>query len=255
MAIKHYDAMGISHDLQRDITELMHRLTMAAGQFTLSELGYLHMSTLLYNLQTQSLELKIYFDIRLAARRDRDRMIDGLHIVPVGQLNLFSGYFFVGDVSSVVTYEKVMAPKVDVVEDAMGRASLEFRNKSSVKELDVLVLNCSFPLAMAAVANISLNDPAYKPKVKIIAKAEEAAMKSVVSNVKQKVVPVIVDLEYTEGFGTYDHDDAINYLQRMHKEAGQASRNHEKIVQSVEKRTKKAKKKADASSKWMNKFS
>lgn len=254
MGIKHYDAMGISHDLQQDITNLMHQLVMSAGQFTLSELGYLHMSTLLYNLQNQSIELKIYFDIRLAARRNLDRMVDGLHIVPVEQLNIFSGYFFVGDVSSVVTYEKVMAPKVDVVEDALGRPSLAFRNKQSVKELDTLVLNCSFPLTMAAVANISLNDPAYKPQIKIIAKAEEAAMKAIVSNVKQKVVPVIVDLPYTDGFGTYDHDDAINYLQRMFTTASQVDRNHDKIVQSVEKRTKKAKKKGDLSAKWMDKY-
>ncbi|MCM1531951.1 MAG: hypothetical protein NC114_06725 [Ruminococcus flavefaciens] len=256
MATKHYDAVGIDHTLQQDITKLMHELVKADGRFTLAELGYLHMSTLVYNLQTQCIELKIFFDVRLAGRSNRNVVVDGFNIAPVDELNIFNGYFFVGNLADVVTYEKIMCPKVEVVEDDLGRASLRFKEKGhEVKKLDTLVLNCSYPLTMAAVSNISLMDPVYKPVAHIIAKAADDALDSIVANVKQTTVPLSVDIEYTEGYGGYDHDDAINYLQRINGATTAASRNQDKIVREVERRTKKNRKKnSSKSDKWMNKY-
>lgn len=252
--VKHYEAMGISHELQQDITQLMHKLVMQTGKFTLSELGYLHMSTLLFNLQDQSLELKLYFDVRLAGRVNRDLVVDGHHIAPVKELNVFNGYFFVGDIVNVVTYEKIIAPKVDISGDRLGRASLVFKKNGGMKELDALVINCSFPLTMAAIANVNLMDPNFAPRVKPIAKAADGAMQMVVTNVVQKVVPVTVDVQYTDGFGPYNPADAVTYLNQLRNVTSKTQANHDRIVESVTKRAKKNKKKSDQSSKWMSKF-
>ncbi|MCM1230124.1 MAG: hypothetical protein NC489_08325 [Ruminococcus flavefaciens] len=256
MATKHYDAVGVDHTLQQDITKLMHELVKTAGKFTLAEIGYLHMSTLAFNLQTQCIQLKIFFDVRLAARKCRDVIVDGYNIAPVDELNIFNGYFFVGSLQDVVTFEKIMCPKVEIVEDNFGRAALHFKEKGhEVKKLDALVLNCSYPLTMAAVNNISLMDPAYKPTAHIIAAAAEDALDSIVTHVKQTTVPLSVDIEYTAGFGGYDHDDAITYLQRISGTTDAASRNQDKIVREVERRTKKNKKKnTSKSDKWLNKY-
>lgn len=255
IATKHYNAVGVDHEFQRDLTNFMHRLVADVGEFTLAEIGYLHMSTLNYNLTTQSIELNIYFDVRLAGRRNRDVVVAGQNIAPVKALNIFQGAFFVGNLEDTVSYDRITVPKVEIVDDDFGRKAVHFKDSHKMQELDVLVLHCSYPLTVAVLNDIDLKDPNYKPIAHIIAKAADDAMKSVVSNVSQTTVPLSLDVEYTEGRSGYDFHDAVPYLQNLAGISNRAEQNHAKIIEAVADRTKKAKKKANKNSdKWFNKY-
>ena len=208
-----YDPSAGDHKLQRRITELMDRLVQNDSRFTLAELGYLHMNTLLYDRETGRVNLKVYFDVHYSCRVVKDKTNSRRSIMPVDELNVFQNYLFVGPVVNAVTFETIMAPKTKKIEDEQGRPSLSFKDDAKFVETEVLVLNCNLPVAMAAVHDIDLKDPLYKVRCTAIAKSGSNKESMVISSGNKKEIPVKLtitvsgvtdDDNSTSGFDTVD---------------------------------------------------
>jgi len=254
-----YAPNGTSHALQRKISEFMHELVKSVGKFTLSELGYLHINTLTYNQETGALNLRIYFDIRLAARAVQSTTNKSKMIVPVQELEIFKDYFYVGKLQDVVTYEKIMAPKTKVVEDEMHRASLQFKDSNKYIETDVLVLNCNLAITMAAIHDISLTDQEFTVRCSTVGKGGKNAVKSIITTANMKEVPVSVTIVHNAnsgGINGYEPDDAISYLTALQEEQYRIAKNRDKVQQKVRKDAKDKKKSVESkNSKGFNKYS
>lgn len=252
-----YAPNGTSHALQRKISERMHELVKMEGKFTLAELGYLHINTLTYDQSTGALNLRIYFDIRMAARAVQSPTNKSKVIVPVKELEVFKNHFYVGNLKDVVTYEKIMAPKTRVVEDELHRASLEFKDSNKYVETDALVLNCNLAIAMASAHDISLSDDEFIVRCSTVGKGGKNAVKSIITTANMKEVPVGVTVVHDPNVKLgYDPDDAVSYLTAMQEEQRQIAKNRDKIQQKVRKDAKdKKKSNAAKSSKGFNKYS
>ncbi|MCM1295165.1 MAG: hypothetical protein NC311_06460 [Muribaculaceae bacterium] len=249
---------GTSHDLQRKVTDLMHQIVTEYGQFTLAELGYLHINTLTYDKEKGQLYFKVYFDVHHAARVQQSDVNASRKLVPVAELNVFQGYLFIGNLLDAITYERILAPKAKSVEDELGRAALKFKEDSSkIVETDALVLNCSLPVVMAAALGISLTDPEFKVSCETVGKGGKNAVKSIVATSNSSEVPVSVTVTHTHGDTTpYDPDDAEPYLIGLMDRLQKASQNQTKLKQSVRKKAKKnGEKNSRQKNKGFNKYS
>lgn len=252
-----YAPNGTSHALQRKISERMHELVKMEGKFTLAELGYLHINTLTYDQSTGALNLRIYFDIHMAARAVQSPTNKSKVIVPVRELEVFKNHFYVGDLKDVITYEKIMAPKTRIVEDELHRASLEFKDSNKYVETDALVLNCNLAITMASAHDISLSDDEFSVRCSTVGKGGKNAVKSIITTANMKEVPVGVTVVHDPNVKLgYDPDDAVSYLTAMQEEQRQIAKNRDKIQQKVRKDAKdKKKSNAAKSSKGFNKYS
>lgn len=249
---------GTSHDLQRKVTDLMHRLVLDAGKFTLAELGYLHINTLTYDKEKGQLYFKVFFDVHYAARVVQSETNAQRRIVPVGELEVFKNYLYVGNLLDVITYERIMAPKTKNAEDEIGRSALKFKEDSSkIVETDALVLNCSLPVVMAAALDVSLTDPEFNVSCETVGKGGKNAVKSIVTTSNNAEVPVSVTVTYSHGSQEpYDPDDAEPYLIGLMDRLQQAAQNRDKLKQSVRKKAKKnGEKQAKQKNKGFNKYS
>lgn len=258
LTLKQYRANGMDHVLQKEITDFMHRRVMEDGRVTLANLGYLHMNTIMFNLTTQAIELKVYFDPRFSCRVVRDPIAMAKKILPVSELNIFSGYLFIGDVQNVITFEKIHVPKTKYLGDELKRSSLRIGTKIAEKEESVAVMNCSFPLTMAAINGINLGDSSYKPTIKMIAGAEKDPVSQIVPTVSSTTVPVSVAIQYSDDYEKryYDPADVDTYMTRLSSQMGAARENRIKVEESVRNRAKKNDKKSKKGlDKSFNKYS
>lgn len=252
----HYNAIGVDNALQRRISEYMHELTKEFGEFTLANLGYLHVNTLYYNLQTQQIELKIFFDARLAMKPVTNQISNNRQVVPKPEFNIFSGSLFVGDIEHTYSTEQIVAPKAEIVKDEFGHDTIRLSSKNKMKLTDAMVMHCSYPIAMAAIHNISLKNPGYIPRGHVIATASEDAVKSVIPNVKATFVPMEVNVEFDPEYKSgYSMSDIDWYLAMLNGTAAKAKENQKKLAEEVRKRGKKNKKKTSTVSKGFAKYS
>ena len=253
-----YAPNGASHALQYEITKILHKITEGYGKFTLAELGYLHINTLTYDKETGAVDLRIYFDIRLAARAVENRTNRGKIIAPVAELNIFKNYLFVGDIKDAVNYEVIMAPKTKIIEDECHRPSLKMKDDSKFVETNVLVLHCSLPLTMASIHDIDLSDENFTVRCTTVAKGAKTAVSSIITTVNMKEVPVGVTVCYSANNigSSYNPDEAVPYLLRLNAEQQAIAENKNKLQQKVRKEAKDKKKNADRSRyKGFNKYS
>lgn len=241
-----YPPNGTSHHLQVKITNLLHDIVMRHGQFTLSQLGYLHINTLTYDKETGSLYLRVYFDVRLASRVIEHNINRGKVIVPVKELTVFQNHLYVGNIMDVISYETIMAPKSKVVEDEMHRPSLKFKDSAKFVETNVLVLNCNLPITMASAHNISLGDHDFSVRCSTVGRGGKNAVKSIITSANMKEVPVSVTVTFDPNNDTgYDPDLAVSYLIKMNDENNKIRKNREKLQQKVRKDAKDNKKNAN----------
>ena len=253
-----YPPNGTTHDLQKAITDLMHRIVMDAGKFTLAELGYLHINTLTYDKEQGQLYLKVYFDVHFAARVRKSEVNTARTIVPVQELTVCENYLYVGNIVDSITYEKILAPKTKTVEDVAGRPALQFKEDSSkIVETDALVLNCSFPITMAAMLDVSLADPEFSVACETVGKGGKNAIKSIVATSNNAEVPVIVTVTHThEDTEPYDPALAVSYLVNLRERLKKADHNRDKLKESVREKAKKnSNKRNKTKSAGFNKYS
>jgi len=231
------------------VSNLMHQIVKTVGKFTLAEMGYLHINTLTYDQTTRSLHLRVYFDARLAARVRTARTSKTREICPIDELNVFKNFMFVGDLTDVVTYEKIVAPKYKIIEqDELGRPAIQFKDTTKFEETNALVLNCNLALTAAASHNFALLDPEFNVACKTIGKSSKSAEKSIITTAGMKEIPVIITIVGSAETGDeeesgYDPADAIPYLQMVRERAAIAAHNQGKLEKKVRDKAKAASKK------------
>ena len=254
-----YEPNGTDHRLQRRITELMDRIVQEDGRFTLAELGYLHMNTLLYNRDTGRVSLKIYFDVHYAARTAKDPANGKKQVVPVTELNIFEKRLFVGPLRNAVTFETVMAPKTKMLKDEKDRASISFKDDAKFVETDCLVLNCNLPIAMAALHDLSLEDPNFSVRCTTVGRGNAEKEKTIISSGKRKDIPVKVIVtagQLVDGEGNeigYDPSTCQTYLLGLRERQTKVAANREKIAEKARDKAEKLKK--TSTNKNFNRFS
>lgn len=232
-----YPPNGVSHALQREITELLHQITLDNGEFTLAEVGYLHISTLMYSPKTGSLDLKIYFEASCATRPVKSQVNGHLEPNPVNELNVFSGYLFPGDIHDHISYETINGPKIRTDKDEVNRKSLEIRDKKDYAPINALVIHASFPLVMAAINDADLADPLYKPVATPITRTKH---KDIVTTISMDGVPVEVNVTMSDtGYDGYDPTKAEEYLQMISDRFRQKTKSQEKLKEKVRDTAKK----------------
>lgn len=254
-----YKPNGVDHELQNLITDLLHRRIMEDGRITLAELGYLHMNTLMLNQATQCVELKIFFDSRFVCRKIKDPKVGKEVIRIVDEMNIFKNYLFVGDVQESITIEKILGPKTEVVEDEMGRASIKFKKGNKQVETIAAVLNCSFPIAMAAAHDVNLYGQDFRVHIEPVAKGSDHIANSIVISASNKIIPIAVHVSYvarTEvtSENRYDPQLAVLYLDELIEKLSHAEEVRVKTAEKVQKKGKKAKKDAKRNAKGFSNF-
>lgn len=239
---------GRTHDLQKKITQLLHRVIMNDGRVTLANLGYLGINTLMYNKNTGEIRLRIYFDSHYACRVITNSANNQRRVVPVEPLLAFENYLFVGNIEDVITYEKVLAPRSKVKADEVGMSTMVVKDQGKLTETNAMVLNCNLAITMAAAFDIPLDDPAFKVRCDTVGKPGKNAAKSIVTTAYSDEVPLSVivrcspDKDESEG---YDPDMAVPYLVALNEKTANAARNQEKLKRDVKKKAKKNGAKAD----------
>lgn len=149
-----YAPMGVSHDLQQDITKLLHQITVDKGIATLAEMGYLNMCAIGYVVD--HVELKLFFAPELATMNDT-RINGASKAIPNKALNAFRDYLFIGDVADNISFTNMVCPKYRVEEDALGEPAIVIKDGKGFKEdTEVMVLHCNLDLVLAAIFDINL---------------------------------------------------------------------------------------------------
>lgn len=235
-----FEPIGTNHDLQMTITECLSGLIQKEGRCSLSELGYLHMSTLLFDRAAQCMELKIYFDARFAARVTKNNM--GKKVtVPVSELCVFQNYFYVGLLSDVASFEKIMGPRSDVVKSPNGRASLQLKDGGKLTKYDALVLNCNVPISMATLVNADISN-GHHFEIQMLDNPTSKESDDIVVSVSKNMIPVGIRVRYEE-IG-YHPSMAVPYLRSLLATSYERDSHRIEIVQDIQERAEKNKKKA-----------
>lgn len=255
---------GIAGDsFQTLVSEVMHQIVMIRAEFTLAELGYLHINSLSYDPNTRSLHLRIYFDASCASRTHKSKTKKGFTIEPITELNVFRNFFFVGELEDVVSYEKITAPRYEIIEkDELGRRSVKFKNTKKFDKVQALVLNCNLALTAAACHDINLMDPEFRVSCQTVGKSSKKNAKAVVTSIDKEELPVIM----TVSCGTidpgssdnayYDPDEAEAYLIMIQERMNSANGNQTKLQKKVRDKVKVSDKKGKKSgSNGFNKYS
>ena len=235
--------MGVDHKLQYLITNAMDRIVMMGGTTTLAELGYLHQISIAYIENRAS--IRIYFHPKLACVKKRN--INGSEkLVPREEFKLFENYFFVGDVKNAVTFENIEVPRCYIDEDPYTHhATLFFKkNMSKTEEIEVMVLNCNFPITVAAAMGVSLATD-FKIKFSSVnAVGTNVAGNLAVTVGAHQEFPITVIAEYNPTMYNpgYDPEDAVSYLMNMASVNNDAARTHRELARKVSDQAKKNKK-------------
>ena len=242
-----YAPNGTDHRLQRRITELLDSIAKENKQWTLAELGYLHINTLLFDQETGQVQLKIYFDVHYAARLVSSKVNGKKELTPVDELNAFEKYLFVGPLTRAVTFEKIMAPKSKMIEDEKKRASLRFKDDAKLVETDCLVLNCDLPITMAAMHDISLMDPQFKVSCSTVGAGGKDKKKTIITSGAKRYVPLRVTVtagNVIDGDGEpagYDPEEAVPYLKASRERVQKANQNRDKLAEKARDKAEKHK--------------
>lgn len=201
-------------DLQRGITALMDRCVTRAANCTLGELGYIHRSSLVYS-DSGKYHLRVFFDARYATRPDPS---NPRRRVPVSQLMDFQNYMFVGDISKAIYADTVAGPDTEDFIDEAGIHSLRVVDPDSNVATSVLTLECNIPVTMAALADVSILDPAFKIIPQTSGNRSENDSAKIVRAIDRDV-PVTLTVEYSAGGDVepYDPEEAIPYLRALHQ--------------------------------------
>lgn len=243
-----YEPNGVDHRLQRRITELLDRIALEEGKWTLAELGYLHINTLLYDRETGRVNLKVYFDVHYAARVRKDPVTSKKQLLPVSELKAFENRLFYGPLMNVVSFETIMAPKSKMVEDEMKRPSISFKDDAKFVETECLVLNCNLPITMAAVHDINLTDPQFKVKCTTVGKGSKTKEKSILTSGNRRFAPVQVTVtagQLVDDDGNalgFDPDDCRAYLTALQEQRRVIEKNRSKLEDKARDKAEKPKK-------------
>lgn len=216
-----YPPIGMDKTLQRVITDFMNRRLTARGSATLGQLGYFHMSSIMY--VKDHLEVKVYFHPDLSLKTLRQMNNQPIYIPDPRIDDTFNGYLFVGELKDAISFERATVPAHKIVRDATGQQSLRLKDgKKPVTDMEVVVLQCNLSLTMAAAHGISLDDPNFKISYETIVdvhngrKAKAMAPSNIATTIgSEHEFPVSISIQFTdhgEDEDLYNPELAVPYL-------------------------------------------
>lgn len=251
-----FNPNGTDHILQREITKLMHRVTLESGQATLANMGYYHVNTLTYQKSTNQLMLRVFFDARLALYPKKSEVNGNTEWFVSDMLNTFRGYLISDNARACCSIEKAMMPKSEIVEDENGRPSLRILDSSKLKEADVLVLNCSLPMTIAAILDVSLTDPLFGIRCTTVGKGSGKAETSIITGMRDIEVPVQTTVTFSDSPAPYDPEEYDLYMTMLSEKIRNGKRNRSKLKEKVRDKAKEVRKKeTKAQEKTFNRYS
>ena len=238
-----YQPIGIDHELQRDITNMMHNLVLNDGRFTLAELGYLHASDCVFDRITGDIKMRVYFHAQLAARMIQSDTSSNSVIKPIRELSVFESYLYVGNLNDVIEYDNVLMPKTDIVNDEIGRASLVFKgNGAKMVETPVLIINCNLAILLAAITGTNLLDRKFNIKCETLGAVKKGEIMLTTSSDRVEM-PIKITVTRTADPGSYyDPSDAIPYLSSQFDEISEKQNEQIKLEETVRKKARDSKK-------------
>lgn len=257
VTVVEYAPNGVDHRLQRRITELMDRIVQQEHKFTLAQLGYLHINTLMCDKETSTAQLRIYFDVHYAARAVKSQINGKKELRPVQELNVFEKYLFVGPLENAITFETIMAPKTKMVEDEMERASIKFKDDAKFVETEVVCLHCNLPITMAALHDISIMDPKFTVQGFTVGAGKKNVKKSIIASGAKSEVPMRLKVACSqEGWESthYDPEEARTFLMALKEKNATAAKNQDKLAKKAVTKAEKLKDRGIVSKKSRQNF-
>lgn len=248
---REFEPVGSSHELQLLITDAMHHLVIEDGRVTLAELGFLHQVMISYC--EDHVSVKIYFHPKLATNMMRG-INNATKLVPRKELEIFKNYLYVGNLEDVITYDTIQMPRCYIEDDELGRPALRMKNSDKTDDMEVLVLNCNLPLAVAFACDLSVADPMFAVSYETVGATGKNVKGHLVLNVGAKQeFPVTVRVRFTDNtvcpdYNSYDPDAAVPYLISLAEKARDARNNQKKLARKVSNDAKKIRKEQTISS-------
>lgn len=251
-----FDPIGVNHELQQAITNLLHRLAMNSDpKFTLAQLGYLHMNSVCF--VNDEVQAKIYFAPELAIVQTPGfggRLVNK----PSPLFAAFQNWLFVGSVEGAIEYDTATVPKYNIIIDDSRTASIYLaHNKKVFEDHEVVVLRCNPMILMAAICDINPADPSFTVTYETIGKSDKdkdnpTGAQIMISSGVNKEFPVRITVTNSSGNGTtgYDPDMAVPCLLNARQKAKQAIDTRKQLALKASKDAAKAAKKRPAAKQY-----
>lgn len=209
-----FEPMGVNHELQELITDLMHRVVLRDGKHTLAEMGYLHMSSIAF--VNDHVEVKVYFAPELATVTG-SKVNGKATIAPNPILNVFKNYLFVGSLDANVAFANMQVPKYYIDRDARDQLAIRIKDKKNKNsdDTEVMVLYCNLDLILAAYYDVNILEPDFLASYETIgnsSKNNEETPGIMISMGASQEFPVRVKATIPVACAGYEPADAIPYL-------------------------------------------
>ena len=241
------------HELQQKVTLLMHKLVK--GTCTLANMGYLHMNTLGYNPKTGNVQMRVYFDARLATRVNGNSVTSKTERCVIEPFKRFQNYLFVGNPNQVFTYEEIAAPKVKIVTDEAGNPSIKI-NDEKFEKIPVAIMHCNVPIAMSAIHDHSVLDPELMIRYDSVGNSKKHPAQNVIQSGNADEFPVVVNIAVPNNDLSYDPTEAVAFLRMVMEARREAGTNRRKLEEKISAKAKEKRKVIDSeNSKLFNKLS
>ena len=247
-----FEPMGVNHELQELITDLMHKIVLREGKYTLAEMGYLHMSSVAF--VNDHVEVKVFFAPELSTATGS--LVNGKATAePNPILNVFKNYLFVGSLDANVSFSNMRVPKYYIDRDERDQLAIRIKDKKNknADDTEVMVLYCNLDLILAAYYDANLLDPDFNVSCETIgnsSKNNEETPGIMISMGASQEFPVRVMATIPVASDGYETTDAIPYLigkMQAKKEAKKTKKElARKVSNSAEEMVKKNDKKLNA---------
>lgn len=251
-----YEPMGVNHELQNVITKVMHEVVLDKGTKTLSELGYLHMSSIAF--VKDHLEVKVYFAPELATKVVKHINNNGTTI-PNPDLNIFQGYLFVGDVKDNVAFVNMAAPKYKIEENNRNVPAVVVKEKKR-EDTELMVVYCNLDLILAAYHDIDPNTDGFAVNYSTVGNSadndegDHGIMISMGVN-QEFPVRVIAEVPSKVGYSVgYEPDQAIPYLLAKMNAVREAKKTKKELAHQVSDKAEQIVKEKDKENNFWKKF-
>lgn len=220
-----YDTIVNSKLLQSQITNLLAERFKTVS-LVLSEVGYFHMCSVLFN--GRNITLKLYFHPELALTYTISPNGNKKYTIKKEFEEVMKNYFFIGDIKNVISFETISVPKYKIKEGIYG-PYLFIKDKLDEREEEVLVINCNIDLVIAAINNISLDSKDYTLKYNSIGTHKKPIMISASSD----IYPIQIVVEYNDEDLGYKPGLAEPYIRNIIKEKKKQEQAEKKIAKKA----------------------
>ena len=203
-----YEDIANSKLLQAQITNLLAE-RFSTCKLTLSEIGYFHMCSVIFN--GKNIETKLYFHPELALRQTKSFNGNVKYNIREQFEQVMKNYFFVGNINDVISIEMVGVPKYKIKNSEYGK-SLLIKDKIDESTEEVVTITCNIDLILAAINNISLFDNYH---IKYNSIGSNKKKKPIMISASSEMYPIEIDIEWDDNNISYNPNDAEAYIMQI----------------------------------------